>query len=265
MLLLALGIPIHGLVTSIVTVGALPSAKGCSLCVSCKPTVVLLLPLAKCILCLFPPAFCFVTLSLCALASSGGGAEAPVTEGAASHRAQEAESTDGEGTSGTEGEESTTAETGGDSLDSDTSSDRSSLLVLDTYVPTPTTDTAATPRASTALPAAPQRVSRDCSPRRVGTAFTPGTSGPAPASPAALSEEAIDLLRSISVGQSTIANAIQGLAGHLQQTNAFLEGIDSGMAAQQRSIQALASSLMAAIVPVSSLPLPTSSTQSHSS
>ncbi|KAJ1136554.1 hypothetical protein NDU88_002969, partial [Pleurodeles waltl] len=42
----------------------------------------------------FPPAFCFVTLSLCALASSGIGAEALATEGAASHRTQEAESTD---------------------------------------------------------------------------------------------------------------------------------------------------------------------------
>ncbi|KAJ1105893.1 hypothetical protein NDU88_003297 [Pleurodeles waltl] len=44
-------------------------------------------------------------------ASSGGGAEAPVMEGAASHRAQEAKSIDGKGTSGTECEESTTAET----------------------------------------------------------------------------------------------------------------------------------------------------------
>ncbi|KAJ1197083.1 hypothetical protein NDU88_000945 [Pleurodeles waltl] len=148
--------------------------------------------------------------------SSGGGAEAPATEEAASHMAQEAKSTDGGGTSGTEGEGRTTAETGGDRLDSDTSSDGSSLVVADTSVATPTTGTAATPRTSTALPAAPHRVSRARSPRRVGISFAPGTSGPAPVSPAALSEEAIDLLRSISVGQSTIVNAIQGLAAQMQ-------------------------------------------------
>ncbi|KAJ1212934.1 hypothetical protein NDU88_000577 [Pleurodeles waltl] len=38
------------------------------------------------------------------VASSGGGAEALATEGAGSHKTQEAVSTDGEGTSGTEGE-----------------------------------------------------------------------------------------------------------------------------------------------------------------
>ncbi|KAJ1084587.1 hypothetical protein NDU88_004733 [Pleurodeles waltl] len=77
------------------------------------------------------------------VASSGGGAEAPAMEGAASYMAQEAESTDGEGTSGTEG--STTAETGGDSLDSDISSDGSSPVVVGTSVATPTTGTATTP------------------------------------------------------------------------------------------------------------------------
>ncbi|KAJ1151730.1 hypothetical protein NDU88_004510 [Pleurodeles waltl] len=70
-------------------------------------------------------------------ASYGGGTEAPATVGAASHRTQEAESNDGEGTSGTEGEGSTTAETGGDS--SDSSSNGSSLVVADTYVHTPAT------------------------------------------------------------------------------------------------------------------------------
>ncbi|KAJ1219286.1 hypothetical protein NDU88_006855 [Pleurodeles waltl] len=50
------GVPIHGLVTSIVTGSALPNALGCSLCVSvsCTPTMVLVPPLTKCILCLFP-------------------------------------------------------------------------------------------------------------------------------------------------------------------------------------------------------------------
>ncbi|KAJ1105974.1 hypothetical protein NDU88_003377 [Pleurodeles waltl] len=127
-------------------------------------------------------------------ASSGGGEEAPVMEGAASHRAHEAETTDGECISGSEGEGSTMAETGGDSSDSDTSSDGSSLVVRDTSVPSPTTGTSATPCTSTAFPAAPQRVSRARSPRRVGISFAPGTSGPAPVSPAALSEEAFDLL-----------------------------------------------------------------------
>ncbi|KAJ1101274.1 hypothetical protein NDU88_006346 [Pleurodeles waltl] len=67
-------------------------------------------------------------------ASSGGGAEAPAMEGAASHRTQDAESTDIEGTSRMEGEGSTTVETGGDSSDSDTSSDGSSLVVAGTTV-----------------------------------------------------------------------------------------------------------------------------------
>ncbi|KAJ1102090.1 hypothetical protein NDU88_007146 [Pleurodeles waltl] len=56
-------------------------------------------------------------------ASSGGGAEALATEGAASHMGLKAESTGGEGTSGTEGEGSTTTGTVGDTTDSDSSSD----------------------------------------------------------------------------------------------------------------------------------------------
>ncbi|KAJ1132918.1 hypothetical protein NDU88_011219, partial [Pleurodeles waltl] len=60
------------------------------------------------------------------------------------------------------------------------------------------------PPTSTALPAAPQPLPRARSPRRMGITFAPGTSAPAPVSPAALSEEAIDLLRSLTVGQSTI-------------------------------------------------------------
>ncbi|KAJ1114664.1 hypothetical protein NDU88_002899 [Pleurodeles waltl] len=162
--------------------------------------------------------------------SSCGAAETPATEGAASHRTQESESTDGEGISGMEGEGSTTAETGGDSSYSDTSSDGSSLV--DTSVTTPATGTAA-PRTNTALPAARQRVARVQSSRRVGISFTPGISGPVPVSPAALSEEAIDLLRSIFVGQSTIVNDIQGLAAQMQQTNAFLDGIHTGLAANR--------------------------------
>ncbi|KAJ1206804.1 hypothetical protein NDU88_002201 [Pleurodeles waltl] len=195
MLQLVLGITVHGLVTRIATGSALPSAKGGSLCmcVLCTPTVVFLLPLTKRILCLFPP-FYFVILSLCALASSGGDAEAPATEGAASHRAHEAESTDGEGTSGMEGEGSTIVEPGGDSSESDTSSDGSSLLVADSPLATPTTGAPAIARTSTALPTAPLRVSCTRSPRRVAISFTPGTPGPAPVSAAALSEEANDLL-----------------------------------------------------------------------
>ncbi|KAJ1214130.1 hypothetical protein NDU88_001757 [Pleurodeles waltl] len=77
--------------------------------------------------------------------SSGAGAEAPATERAASHMGLEAESTEGEGTSGTEGEKSTTTGTGGETTDSDSSSDGSSLVVADNSVPTPSTGTAATP------------------------------------------------------------------------------------------------------------------------
>ncbi|KAJ1092209.1 hypothetical protein NDU88_005321 [Pleurodeles waltl] len=74
------------------------------------------------------------------------GAEAPAIEGAASHRTLEAESTDAEGASGTEGEGSTKAETGGDNTDPDTSSNGSSLMVADTSVTTPAASTAATHR-----------------------------------------------------------------------------------------------------------------------
>ncbi|KAJ1118809.1 hypothetical protein NDU88_006996 [Pleurodeles waltl] len=70
-------------------------------------------------------------------AATRGEAEAPVTEGAASHMGLEAESTDGDGTSGTEDEGSTTTGTGGETTDSDSSSDGSSLAVADTSVPTP--------------------------------------------------------------------------------------------------------------------------------
>ncbi|KAJ1108861.1 hypothetical protein NDU88_006231 [Pleurodeles waltl] len=130
-----------------------------------------------------PSPFCFVTLSLWALASSGRRAEALAMEGAASHRAQEAESTDGEGTSGTEGEGSTTAEIGRDSLDTDSSSDGISLVVADTSAPTPATGTSANPRASTALPAAPNRVSHAHSPRRAAS--------PSPQAPQALPQSAL--------------------------------------------------------------------------
>ncbi|KAJ1215620.1 hypothetical protein NDU88_003228 [Pleurodeles waltl] len=89
-------------------------------------------------------------------ASSGGGEGAPATEGAASHMTLESESTDAEGTSGTEGEESTTAETGGDNTDSDTSSDGSSLVVADTSLPTPAAGTSVTMYEHQAPQALPQ-------------------------------------------------------------------------------------------------------------
>ncbi|KAJ1098170.1 hypothetical protein NDU88_003286, partial [Pleurodeles waltl] len=57
--------------------------------------------------------------------------------------------------------------TGGDSSDTDTSTDRSYLVVADTSVTTQATGTAATPCTSTSLPAAPHRVARARSPRRV--------------------------------------------------------------------------------------------------
>ncbi|KAJ1185584.1 hypothetical protein NDU88_002376 [Pleurodeles waltl] len=176
-----------------------------------------------------------VFLFMCALASSGGGAVAPEHEGAASHMAMEGHTTDSEFASGTEGEGSSTAGTRADISESDSSSDGSSLVVAATSLPPATPGTAATPRTSTstALPAAPQRLPRARSPRKVGISFAPGTSGPAPVTPAGLSEEVIDLLRSLTVGQSTILNAIQGVEREVHQSNAYLEGIHSGQAALQ--------------------------------
>ncbi|KAJ1137907.1 hypothetical protein NDU88_004303 [Pleurodeles waltl] len=174
-------------------------------------------------------------------ASSGEGAVAPVSYDArAHHGSQEAESTDVKGTSGLEAERSTMGEattTGGS--DSDTSSDDSSLVVVDPTGPTHSFSSPATPHTITALPGAPHRVARARSPRKVGVSFAPGTSSPAPASPAALTEEAIDLLRTISVGQTTIVNAIQGLASQMQKRNAYLEGIHCAMSGLQRSFRLL--------------------------
>ncbi|KAJ1219156.1 hypothetical protein NDU88_006727 [Pleurodeles waltl] len=141
----------------------------------------------------------------------GGGEVASEHEGAASHMALEGHATDSEFTSETEGEGSSTAGTRGDTSDTDTSSEGSSLVVTATSVPTATTGTAATQRTSSALPAAPQPSPRARSPRKVGISFAPGTSVPAPVTPAALSEEVIDLLRTLIVWQSTLLNAIQGV------------------------------------------------------
>ncbi|KAJ1122143.1 hypothetical protein NDU88_000647 [Pleurodeles waltl] len=81
-----------------------------------------------------PPLF-VVSLFLCALASSGGGAVAPDPEGAASHMALEGDTMESEFTSGTEGEGSSTAGTGAETSDTDSSSDGSSLVVAATSVP----------------------------------------------------------------------------------------------------------------------------------
>ncbi|KAJ1118623.1 hypothetical protein NDU88_006812 [Pleurodeles waltl] len=67
-------------------------------------------------------------------ASLGGGAMAPEHEGAASHMAMEGHTTDSEYTSGTEGEGSTTAGTGAETSDTDSSADGSSLVVAATSV-----------------------------------------------------------------------------------------------------------------------------------
>ncbi|KAJ1161379.1 hypothetical protein NDU88_001866 [Pleurodeles waltl] len=211
-----------------------------------------------------PPPFFVVFLFMCASASSGGGEVASEHEGAASHMAMAGHATDSDFTSETEGEGSSTVGTRAEVSGSDSSSEGSSLVVAATSVPPATTGTAATQRTSTALPAAPQPSPRARSPRKVGISFAPGTSGPAPVNPAALSEEVIDLMRTIIVGQSTLLNAIQGVEREVHRSNAYLEGIHSGQAAHQRSFNALASALTAAIVPVSSLPPPTSSTQTQS-
>ncbi|KAJ1155225.1 hypothetical protein NDU88_007960 [Pleurodeles waltl] len=177
---------------------------------------------------IFSPPFFVVFLFMCALASSGGGEVASEHEGAASHMAMEGHATDSEFTSGTEGEGRSTVGTRADISDTDSSSEGSSLVVAATSVPPATTGTAATHRTSTALPAAPQRLPRARSPRKVGISFAPGTSSPAPVTPAALSEEVIDLLGTLTVGQSTILNAIQGVEREVHQSNAYLEGIHSG-------------------------------------
>ncbi|KAJ1082723.1 hypothetical protein NDU88_002888 [Pleurodeles waltl] len=78
-----------------------------------------------------------VSLLFCALASSGGGAVAPEHEGAASHMAMEGHTTESDFTSGMEGEGSSTAGTGAETSDTDSSSDGSSLVVVATSVPPP--------------------------------------------------------------------------------------------------------------------------------
>ncbi|KAJ1122116.1 hypothetical protein NDU88_000620 [Pleurodeles waltl] len=148
--------------------------------------------------------------------------------------APEGHATDSELTSETEGEGSSTTGTRGDVSDTDTSSEGSSLAVAATSVPTATTGTAATQRTSPALPAAPQRSARARSARKPAISFAPGTSGPAPVTPAALSEEVIDLLQTLIVGQSTILNAIQGVEREVHRSNAYLEGIHSGTSASSK-------------------------------
>ncbi|KAJ1109668.1 hypothetical protein NDU88_007028 [Pleurodeles waltl] len=180
----------------------------------------------------------------------GGGELASEHEGAATHMAPVGHAIDTEVTSDTEGEGSSTTGTRGDVSDTNTSSEGSSLAVAATSVPPATTGAAATQRTSPTLPAAPQPSLRARSPKKAGISFAPGTSGPAPVTPAALSEEVIDLLQTIIVGQSTLLNAIQGVEREVHRSNAFLEGIHSGQAAHQRSFNALASALTAAIVPI---------------
>ncbi|KAJ1123643.1 hypothetical protein NDU88_002111 [Pleurodeles waltl] len=217
------------------------------LCLSSPPTVLTMHALNQFLF--LPPPFFFIFLCMCALASSGGGELAPEDEGAATHKAPVGHGTDTEATSDTEGEGSFTTGTRGDTSDTDTSSDGSSLAVAATSGPLASTGTAATQRTSSALPAAPQLSIRARSPKKAGISFAPGTSGPAPVTPAALSEEVIDLLQTIIVGQSTLLNAIQGVEREAHRSNAYLEGIHSGQAAHQRSFNALASALTAAIVP----------------
>ncbi|KAJ1177180.1 hypothetical protein NDU88_002442 [Pleurodeles waltl] len=167
-------------------------------------------------------------------ASSGGGEVALEHEGAASHMAPEGHATDSDLTSETEGEGGSTTGTRGGISDTDTSSEGSSLVVAATSVPTATTGTAATQRTSSALPAAPQRSHRARSHIKAGISFAPGTSGPAPVTPAALSEEVIDLLRTLIVGQSTLLNAIQGVEREVHRSNAYLEGIHSATSASSK-------------------------------
>ncbi|KAJ1162584.1 hypothetical protein NDU88_003052 [Pleurodeles waltl] len=196
------------------------------LCLSSPPTVLTLHAL-NLVFFFLPPPFLFIFLCMCALASSGGGDLASEHEGAAGHKAPVGPGTDTVGTSDPEGEGSTTTGTAGESSDSDTSSDGSSLAVAATSGPPASTGTAATQRTSTALPAAPQPTLRARSPRKARVSFAPGTSAPAPVAPAALSAELIDLVRTLIVGQTTLLNAIQGVQREVQQSNAYLEGIHS--------------------------------------
>ncbi|KAJ1152482.1 hypothetical protein NDU88_005257 [Pleurodeles waltl] len=166
----------------------------------------------------------------------GGGEVASAQEGAASHMAPEGHATDSDMTSETEGEGGSTTGTRGDGSDTDTSSEGSSLAVAATSVPTDPTGTAANQRTSSALPAAPRPSAHARKARKPAISFAPGTSGPAPVTPAALSEEVIDLLRTIIVGQSTLLNAIQGVEREVHQSNAYLEGLHSGEPGPQDSI-----------------------------
>ncbi|KAJ1134837.1 hypothetical protein NDU88_001283 [Pleurodeles waltl] len=233
------------------------------LCLSSLPTVLTLHAL-NLVFFFLPPPFFFIFLCMCALASSGGGDLASEHEGAAGHKAPVGPGTDTEGTSDPEGEGSTTTGTGGETSDTDTSSDGCYPAVAATSVPPASTGTAATQRTSTALPAAPQSSLRARSPRKARVSFAPGTSAPASVTPAALSAELIDLVRTLIVGQTTLFNAIQGVQREVQQSNAYLEGIHSGQAAQQRAFTALASALTAAIVPQGHIqPPPGKRTRKH--
>ncbi|KAJ1081763.1 hypothetical protein NDU88_001938 [Pleurodeles waltl] len=110
-------------------------------------------------------------------ASSGGGDLASEQKGAASHKAPVGHGTDTEGTSDTEGEGSTTTGTGGDTSDTDTSSDGSSLAVVARSGPPASTGTAATH-----APAPPfqQPLSLRSVPARPGRRASPSPQAPQP-------------------------------------------------------------------------------------
>ncbi|XP_078501113.1 uncharacterized protein LOC144755767 [Lissotriton helveticus] len=148
----------------------------------------------------------------------------------------EGTSTETEGPSGSDGdgagEEATT------SSESEASLLDQPQMMVDSRPPvglTPLSATSTT-RSINNLPTAPPSVCQHPTPKKTGVSFAPGTSGPPPVHPAVLSEEAVDLLRGLSVGQTALLCAIQGISQQLTQLVAFLDGIHYAVSAIQRGV-----------------------------
>ncbi|XP_069094208.1 myb-related transcription factor, partner of profilin-like isoform X4 [Pleurodeles waltl] len=140
-------------------------------------------------------------------------------------------STETEGASGTEGdgagEEATT------SSESEASISDQPQMMVDPR-PSMGLTTLSTTRSISTLPSAPS-VGQHPASKKAGVSFTPGASS-APVHPAVLSEEAVDLLRGLSVGQTALLCAIQGISQQLTQLVAFLDGIHYAVSAIQRGL-----------------------------
>lgn len=157
-----------------------------------------------------------------------------------------------EGPSGMEGDGSLTegrSEPTTTSEDYSSSSEDSLVVGGDPRKATTTSESAPTTTTTTTstLPAAPIPTVHARSHFGEHVSFRAGTAPPASVPPGALSAESVDLLKQISVGQTALLNSLHVHTTHFNQIVAFLGGISSDMSALQRSNQAMASSLMAAV------------------